>query len=168
MSETPNAPTEICLALGSNLGDRLAYLQAAKEALAPYVAITALSGVYETSPAYETDQPHFLNAALRGATTLAPTALLYTLKNIELEIGRAPTFRYGPRVIDIDIIFYGDARIHTPELTIPHALMAERDFVLKPLLDIAADWIHPVSGKTVGQLLEELPQGVVLKHADSF
>ncbi len=147
----------ICLALGANLGDRLAALKSAREALAPFVEITALSSVYETSPAYVTDQPPFLNAALLGKTRFDPRGLLFSVKDAELEVGRKPTFRYGPRVIDIDIIFYGDEVMQTPELTLPHASMAERSFVLRPLMDIAPDWQHPVFGKSVRDLLEVLP-----------
>lgn len=161
---------EVCLAVGSNLGDRLDFLRKAKAALAPYVTVTATSGLYETEPAYATDQPLFLNGALRGTTTLEPQALLYTIKDIELEIGRKPTFRYGPRVIDIDIIFYGDQQVRLPDLIIPHALMAERDFVLMPLNDIASDWVHPGLNKTVSELLAALPgtQGKVNRYGNSF
>jgi 2-amino-4-hydroxy-6-hydroxymethyldihydropteridine diphosphokinase len=153
--------TKIALALGSNLGDRLASLQAAVKALSPYVSVTAVSPVYETAAAYVTDQPAFLNAALIGTTTLEPLALLWMLKDIESEVGRTPTFRFGPRVIDIDIILYGDAVLTTPELTIPHLHMAERDFVLIPLNDIAPDWKHPRNGKTVSELRAALPESSV-------
>ncbi len=170
MTESPpSLPVQVCLALGSNLGDRLGFLLQAKEALAPYVSIDACSFVYETIPAYADDQPLFLNAALRGTTMLEPMALLYTLKDIELEIGRKPTYRYGPRVIDIDIIFYGELQMVTADLTIPHALMAERVFVLKPLADIAGDWAHPVLKKTVSELLAALPDvNTAVKVDESF
>ncbi len=155
MSEPHVIP--IALSLGSNTGDRLASLKNAVEALAPYIEITAKSKIYETPPAYVSDQPAFLNAAVIGTTKLEPLALLWFLKDIESEIGRLPTFRYGPRVIDIDIVFYGDTILETPELTLPHPRLAERDFVLRPLSDIAAAWKHPQSGKTVAEMLALLP-----------
>lgn len=147
----------IALALGSNQGDRLTALRAAKAALTGTVEILATSWIYETPPAYVTDQPPFLNAALVGITTLPPEELLARLKEIEREVGRIPTFRNGPRVIDLDIIFYGDLLLDTPTLTIPHPRMAERAFVLKPLADVAADWQHPVLLQTVRELLVQLP-----------
>ena len=153
--------TKIALALGSNVGDRLSYLKAAVKALEPYVDVTAKSRIYETAPAYVSDQPAFLNAVVMGTTKLEPLALLWLLKDIESEIGRQPTFRYGPRVIDIDIIFYGDTVMETPELTIPHPRLAERDFVLRPLCDIAATWKHPQSGKTVEEMLALLPDNAL-------
>lgn len=169
MNEDIPAQHEVCLAIGSNLGDRLAVLRATREALSPYVKITASSAIYETKAAYVSDQPDFLNAVLRGTTMLDPVGLLYTVKDIELELGRRPTFRYGPRVIDIDIIFYDDLVLHTTGLSIPHQLMAERVFVLKPLADVAAAWQHPALDKTVSELLAVLPdQDSALRIGESF
>lgn len=151
------APHAVALALGSNLGDRMAALRAACVALAPFVRLGGLSPVYETAPAYVTDQPAFLNAVVLGTTALEPEILLATVKAIEREVGRQPTFRYGPRVLDIDILFYDSVRRDTPGLTLPHPRLAEREFVLRPLADVAPAWIHPVTGKTAGALLAALP-----------
>jgi len=158
LTNTPNnIDTHVVgIALGSNIGDRLKSLQAAIAALAPYVFITAKSQVYETAAAYVTDQPAFLNAAVLGETKLEPLALLLTLKHIEVALGRTPTFRYGPRVIDLDILFYGEKIISTPELVIPHSQMAERAFVLRPLSDIKPSWKHPKTGLTVVAMLGKL------------
>jgi len=147
---------KIALAIGSNVGDRMAALRAAVTGLAPYMAVTHISPVYETAAAYVTDQPAFLNAALMGTTKLEPLALLKALKNLESEIGREVTFRYGPRVLDIDILFYDDQVLESPELTLPHPRMAEREFVLLPLADIVADWKHPQSGLTVAEMLDRV------------
>lgn len=147
----------IALALGSNDGDRMEALRAAVKALAPYVDVASVSPVYETEPVYIDNQPLFLNAALLGTTKLAPLALLWNIKRIETEIGRTPTYRYGPRLIDLDLIFYGNQVLATPELTIPHSHMAEREFVLRPLADIAPDWVHPQTGSTVTEMLSHLP-----------
>jgi 2-amino-4-hydroxy-6-hydroxymethyldihydropteridine diphosphokinase len=146
---------KVALALGSNLGDRMGALRAAIEGLAPYVNITAISPVYETAPAYVTDQPAFLNAALVGETRLEPLVLLRAVKDLENDLGRQPTFHYGPRAIDIDIIFYGDETLALPELNIPHGRLAEREFVLRPLNDIAPDWKHPATGLSVAQMLAQ-------------
>jgi 2-amino-4-hydroxy-6-hydroxymethyldihydropteridine diphosphokinase len=158
MMRPMSSPTKhkVCLSLGANIGDRLANLRAAKQALARYMTLIKLSPVYETDPAYVTDQPDFLNAAVLGETELEPLSLLYTVKEIERTIGRLPTFRFGPRVIDIDILFYGALRLSSPELSIPHASLHERAFVLRPLADIAADWRHPVTGLTVRRMLDEI------------
>ena len=142
--------TIVYLALGSNLGDRRANLAAAVARLGEQVAVEAMSSLYETEPAYITDQPRFLNAALRGRTELAPLALLAFAKQIERELGRAAGARYGPRVVDIDVLLYGDQTIDAPELTIPHPRMAERPFVLAPLAEIAPGLVPPGWSESVG------------------
>jgi 2-amino-4-hydroxy-6-hydroxymethyldihydropteridine diphosphokinase len=152
-------PIPVALALGSNRGDRLGFLRKAVKALASCVEVTALSPVYETAPAYVADQPVFLNAVVLGTTKLEPLPLLGAIKDIEKEIGRMPTYRYGPREIDIDMVSYGDLILETPELTLPHPRLQERDFVLRPLSDIAPEWRHPITGKTATEMLALLPVG---------
>ncbi|WP_431858305.1 2-amino-4-hydroxy-6-hydroxymethyldihydropteridine diphosphokinase [Azospirillum sp.] len=150
--------TTVYLALGSNLGDRLANLEAAIAALAPAVAVTARSAVYETAPMYVTDQPAFLNMAVRGETALAPEPLLAHLKGIEAALGRrGGGVRFGPREVDLDILLYGDAVLRAAALEIPHPRMVERAFVLRPLADVAAEVRHPVLGRSIAELLAEAP-----------
>ncbi|HEY3232765.1 MAG TPA: 2-amino-4-hydroxy-6-hydroxymethyldihydropteridine diphosphokinase, partial [Roseiflexaceae bacterium] len=108
----------IYLALGANLGDRRANLAAAVARLREQVTVDALSSLYETEPAYVSDQPRFLNAVLRGRTALDPMALLAFVKGIERALGRVAGPRFGPRVVDIDLLLYGDETIDTPDLTI--------------------------------------------------
>mgnify|MGYP003571196544 CR=1 FL=1 len=141
--------TEVLIALGSNLGERRRMLASAIERLRPAVAVSARSCVYETAPMYVTDQPAFLNMAVRGLTTFSPDELLRRLKSIEEELGREPTVRYGPRAIDLDILYYGERVVESDHLTIPHPGIAARAFVLAPLMDIAPDWPDPVHGQKV-------------------
>ena len=147
----------VYLAVGTNLGDRAANLREALAQLPPQVEVQAISRLYETAAAYVLDQPAFLNIALKGTTPLSPVDLLAYLKNLEKELGRQKGRRYGPRLIDLDIIFYDELIMATPELQIPHARLAERDFVLRPLADIAAEVVHPALKQTVTELLDQLP-----------
>ncbi len=150
--------TFVFLALGSNLGDRAANLERALARLAPAVRIDRASPVYETAPMYVTDQPAFLNMAVRGVTALAPRDLLRLAKGIEAALGReAGGLRFGPRPIDIDILFHGTLVMREPDLEIPHPRLAERAFVLRPLADIAAGLRHPALGRSVAGLLAVVP-----------
>jgi 2-amino-4-hydroxy-6-hydroxymethyldihydropteridine diphosphokinase len=141
----------IYLALGSNLGDRRAHLATAVERLRDYVAVGPISSLYETEPAYVEDQPRFLNAVLRGQTALGPSELLAFVKRIERELGRVAGERFGPRVVDIDLLLYDDAALDTPELTLPHPRMAERPFVLAPLAEIAPELTPPGWAESIGE-----------------
>ena len=140
------------LALGTNLGDRFANLQAAIAALSPAIRVLNQSPVYETPPWGLTTQPAFLNMVLKGQTALAPVELLKHLKHLETELGRLPAVRWGPRRIDMDILLYDKQILDTPELTIPHPHLHERAFVLVPLADLEPDLVHPVLGVSIDQL----------------
>src|SRR5436305_6732577 len=136
--------TRVYLSLGSNLGDRLCNLRAALEALQHLATVVAISSVYDTEPVGMTDQPGFLNIAVSADVKQTPHVLLRLIKKIEEDVGRRPTYRWGPRVIDLDILLYGDRVIESPDLVIPHPEMAGRAFVLVPLAEIAPGAIHPV------------------------
>jgi 2-amino-4-hydroxy-6-hydroxymethyldihydropteridine diphosphokinase len=142
----------IYLSLGSNLGDRLVNLRNAIAFLPPKVQSVVQSSIYETEPWGYSDQPAFLNQIIKAETALDPLDLLAFLKEIELSMGRQETFRFGPRLIDLDILFYDNLILDTPKLTIPHPRIAERAFVLIPLADIAPDLYHPVFNKTIQEL----------------
>lgn len=132
----------VFLGLGSNLGDRRENLRRALEMLGSHISISKKSSVYESEAMY-VRQPRFYNMVVAGTTTLLPLQLLGRLKSIEESMGREQNTHNLPRPIDIDIIFYGDTVIESPELTIPHARMHERPFVLSPLVELDPYLVHP-------------------------
>ena len=143
----------VYLALGSNLDDRLANLKQAVTSLPPQMEVKAKSRVYETSPWGYADQPMFLNQVIKANTYLEFEPLLKHIKRLEIALGRKPSFKNGPRLIDLDILFYDDLVMETASLVIPHPHMHERGFVLMPLNDIAPDLVHPTIRKTVSEML---------------
>lgn len=151
--------TTAFIAFGANLGDRLATLRAAAAAIdnAEGVSVSAASALYETAPVGGPgDQPSFYNAVARVETTLPPESLLALLQSIEAEHLRARDVRWGPRTLDLDLLFYGDAVLETAHLEAPHPRLHQRRFVLKPLADVGADHVHPKLNKTVRELLDML------------
>jgi 2-amino-4-hydroxy-6-hydroxymethyldihydropteridine diphosphokinase len=148
---------QVFLGLGSNLGDRKQNLLAALDELRRLAdSPVKASSFYDTAPAGYREQNRFLNAAVRLDTALAPEQLLAATQAIEKKLGRTPSFKWGPRVIDIDILAYGAKIIDTENLRIPHPELPSRKFVLEPLCDIAPDAVDARSKKTYRQLLELL------------
>ena len=153
-----STPVKVWLSLGSNVGDRKQMLTHALETLSQHSDITigAISSVYETAPWGDTDQSSFYNLVVEIGTALQPLELLNTAKSIERQLGREPGRHWGPRAIDIDIVLWEAIVLDTSALTIPHTHFRDRAFVLVPLNEIAPQQIDPITGLTVGQLLEKV------------
>jgi len=149
----------IFVSLGSNVGDRLAYLQAAVDAIEtlPRTRVSALSAVYITEPVGKSDQPDFLNLVAELSSDLGARELFSAFKEIEKRIGRTASERWGPREIDLDLLYYGDAVIEELDLRIPHPERANRRFVLIPLVEIAPEVVDPVYHTVVQELLRRCP-----------
>jgi 2-amino-4-hydroxy-6-hydroxymethyldihydropteridine diphosphokinase len=157
--------TNVYLSLGSNLGDREENLERALDALEREgIRIWRRSALYETEPRDVPDQPWFLNLAAACETSISALDLLLVVQRIEREAGRrrdASTVTRGPRVLDIDILLFGDAAMDTPRLTVPHPRMLERRFVLEPLVEIAPDLRHPISKRLVREYLDDVAEQCV-------
>ena len=153
----------VYLALGTNLGNRLENLKQAIAALPPQMDVKAKSSVYETPPWGYEDQPKFLNQVVKATTYLDPQPLLKHLKRLEVALGRQESFRNGPRLIDLDLLFYDDLVLNSEALTLPHPRLHERGFVLLPLMDIAPDLVHPVTKKSVRDMVAQIDASGIKK-----
>ena len=164
-----NMEHNIYIGLGTNLGERETNLRDAVNALAPKISVLAKSLIYETAPWGFSDQPKFLNQVIAAKTYLSSFELLAYLKNIETYLGRKETFRNGPRVIDLDILFYDNCVVQEDQLNIPHPRLHLRAFVLVPLVELAPKLQHPVLGCTMQALLHSLGrEGVEQFHPSEF
>lgn len=157
MSETSiGRKSRVYLSLGSNVGTKESNLSRALKLLPDLVTVSEVSSIYESEPVGPKDQPWFANIVCAAYTDLSPVELLAYLKNIEGQMGRIMSFKDGPRIIDIDILFYNDQVIDTPDLTVPHPRIAERGFVLHPLSELNPLLFHPLQSRTVAQMLSAL------------
>jgi len=155
----------VYLSLGSNIGDRAGNLNAAIDRLRSVGEIIQVSSFYETEPVEFAAQAWFLNCVIALDTEKTPQELLASILDIEQQMGRRRAQKKGPRVIDIDILLFGNLIVDEPGLTIPHPAMHERRFVVEPLTEVAPDVRHPMLDRTIQELLDALPPGQTVKPA---
>lgn len=151
--------SKIFVGVGSNLGDREFLIRKAVESLReiPQTTVIRVSSLFDTAPVGEVEQPAFLNAVVWIESGLGPRELLWHLLLVETRMGRVRTQKWGPRPIDLDLLFYADEIREEPDLQIPHPEAHRRAFVLLPLLELDPDFVHPVTGETIRKLVKKLP-----------
>ncbi|GAB4381380.1 MAG: 2-amino-4-hydroxy-6-hydroxymethyldihydropteridine diphosphokinase [Elainellaceae cyanobacterium] len=154
---TPRHAHLAAIAMGSNLGDSYSILRSALAVISetPNISLQAQSSIYRTV-AVGPPQPDYLNACIIISTALDPEALLDRLLEIEAQFGRVRHERWGPRLLDLDLLLFDDLVVRLPQLTVPHPRMSERAFVLVPLNDVAPHWVEPISGKAIAELVQQV------------
>ena len=162
--------SKVLVGVGSNLGDREFLIRKAVEAMRdlPRTLVVRVSSLYDTDPVGEVEQPPFLNAVVWLETTLEPRELLWQLLLIEKRMGRVRSQRWGPRPIDLDLLFYDDRLIDEPDLTVPHPEAHRRGFVLLPLLELDPEFVHPSTGESIKKLIKRLPPDPPVRKGGRF
>jgi len=162
--------SKVFVGVGSNLGDREFLIRKAVEGMRdlPHTTVIRVSSLYDTEPVGEVEQPAFLNAAVWLETDLGPRELLWHLLLVEKRMGRVRAQKWGPRPIDLDLLFYGDETRDEPDLKIPHPEAHRRAFVLLPLLELDPEFIHPVSGESIRKLMKKLDPNPPVRKGGRF
>ncbi len=162
--------SKVFVAVGSNLGDREFLIRKAVEAMRdlPRTIVVRVSSLYDTDPVGDVDQPAFLNAVVWLETTLEPRELLWQLLLIEKRMGRVRSQRWGPRPIDLDLLFYGEDAVDEPDLKIPHPEAHRRAFVLLPLSELDPEFVHPSTGESIRKMIKKLPPNPPVRKGGRF